>query len=182
MATWDLLSTATVAGGSTSTISFTSINQNYKDLCIMALLKDDLTASHGQSGMQIAPKTAAGGAMTLGKGYMYMGWNDTTPRSHQYAAGHTIIDSYIPNNASSYTGVGPQYMYFYDYSSTTVAKNMYLFNGIIGENAQNANNTWQIHRSVINDASNNPVGRIDIISQSGNFLAGCVASLYGIEG
>lgn len=178
---WDLLSTATVSGGSTQTISFTSINQTYKDLCIVALLKDDLTASHGQSGMLITPKTAAGGGMTLGWGYMAMNWNSTTPYSYQYASS-TQISSYIPNNATSYTGVGPQYMYFYDYSSTTVAKNMYLFNGIIGENAQNANNTWQMHRSLINDSSNNPLGQIDIASQSGNFLAGCVASLYGIEG
>tara|TARA_B110000444_G_scaffold101480_1_gene95885 strand:- start:68 stop:616 length:549 start_codon:yes stop_codon:yes gene_type:complete len=182
MATWDLLSTATVAGSSTQTISFTSINQNYKDLCIMALVKDNLTASHGQSGMQIAPKTAAGGAMALGMGYMSMGWNQTTPTSYQYGSGQTQISTYIANNASGYNGVSPQYMYFYDYSSTTVAKNMYLFNGIIGENAQNANNTFQMWRSLINDASNNPVGRIDITSQSGYFLAGCVASLYGIEG
>lgn len=182
MATWDLLGTSTVAGSSTQTISFTSINQNYKDLCIVALLKDNLTASHGQSGMQIAPKTAAGGAMTLGMGYMYMGYNSTTPTSYQYGSGQTQISTYIANNATGYTGVAPQYMYFYDYSSTTVAKNMLLSNGIIGGSAQSANNTFQLWRSLINDASNNPVGRIDITSQSGYFLAGCVASLYGIEG
>ena len=181
MAVWNLLSTATVSGSSTQTISFTSISQSYKDLCIMALLKDDLTASSGQSGLQVTPKTAAGGAMTLGWGYTGMLYGSTTPYSYQYGSGVSQISTYIPNNASSYNGVGPQYMYFYDYSSTTVAKNMYLFNGIIGENAQNYNNTWQMHRALINDSSNNPVGRIDITSQSGNFLAGCVASLYGIS-
>ncbi len=178
---WDLLATATVSGTSTKTISFTSINQSYKDLCMVGMLKDNYTSSSNFSTVTYYFKTAAGGAMSIGGGRMIMGYGSTTPSSDQYGGAGSITTS-VPGNHSSNTAVGPQYMYVYDYSSTTVAKNMYLFNGIIGSSTYDSANTWQMLRWMFNDASNNPVGRIDITTAELYFLPGCVMSLYGIEG
>jgi hypothetical protein len=180
---WDLLATATVSGTSTKTISFTSINQGYKDLCLVGMLRDNYTNSSNFSNVTYYMKTAAGGAMSISGGRMQMAYNSTTPESNQYGGAGTI-GGVIPGNPSgdSASGCGPQYMYVYDYSSTTVAKNMYIFSGIIATSTYNAANTWRMQRWIFNDGSNNPVGQIDITTAELYFLPDCVMSLYGIEG
>ncbi len=178
MPTYNHLATTTVSGSSTATISFTSISQSYKDLALWGMLKDDGTSSAGQSGLILYFKDSAGNSLSMAGGLISQLYNSVV-YSYQYPS-RTDIPSYMPNNTTSYTGVGPQYGYIYDYSSTTVAKNVMWMNGITGQDAQNANNTWQGWRMCLNDSGNDPVSQIDISSQSHNFLPGATMSLYGI--
>ena len=179
MPTYDLLSDGTVVGGSTTVISFTSISQSYTDLALFGTLKDDGTSASGQSGLELAFKDSGGNLLSLGGGLMGMSYGSTTPYSYQYGT-RTNIPAYFPNNATSYTGVGPQYAYIYDYSSTTVAKNVMWLNGITGQDAQNNNNTYQNWRVCVNDSDDDPISQIDITSPYNNFLPGATMSLYGI--
>ena len=178
MPTWNHLATTTVSGSSTTSISFTSISQSYKDLALFGTLKDDGTGSSGQSGLLIYFKDSGGNSMDMAGGLIAQSWASTV-YSYQYSS-RNDIPSYMPNNTTSYTGVGPQYAYIYDYSSTTVAKNVMWMNGITGQDAQNNNNTWQAWRMCVNDSGNDPVSEVTINSQSYNYVPGATMSLYGI--
>ncbi len=179
MATWNLLGTATVSGTSTTAITFSSIDQSYKDLCIIGSLTD-VTGSSGYAPITWLMKTAAGGAMSLGGGYMEMSYNSLTPSSTQFASASSTI-SYI-NSADSTSGNSPIYFYCYDYSSTTVAKNFYLFHGTTGRSPYLAASSFRMHKWLFNDGSNSPLGTIDVRTSQANLQAGSTLSLYGIEG
>tara|TARA_R100001530_G_C4314087_1_gene153860 strand:+ start:1075 stop:1620 length:546 start_codon:yes stop_codon:yes gene_type:complete len=179
MPTYNLLADITVSGGSTTVISFTSIDQSYTDLALFGTLKDDGTSAAGQSGLEMSFKDSGGNLMSMAGGYIARDYGSTTPYSYQYSS-RTDIPSYMPNNTTSYTGVGPQYAYIYDYSSTTVAKNILWLNGITGQHAQVDNLVFQAWRMCVNDSDDDPISQIDITSQSNNFLPGATMSLYGI--
>ena len=179
MPTWNLLSDTTVSGSSTTTISFTSISQSYTDLALFGTLKDDGTVWDGQSDLKIYFKDSGGNLLSMAGGQIYY-THGSTPNSYQYNSG-TVMWGFMPNSATSYTGVGPQYLYVYDYSSTTVAKNAMWLNGITGQDAQNDNNTWQAWRMCMNDSDDDPISQIDITTDlTNNFVAGATMSLYGI--
>lgn len=178
MATYTHLATTTVSGTSTPSITFAGISQSYKDLALWGMLKDDGTSSGGQSGFQIYFKDSGGNSMDMAGGLIAQSYSSTV-YSYQYSS-RNYIPSYIPNNTTSYTGVGPQYAYIYDYSSTTVAKNVMWMNGITGQDAQNANNTWQAWRMCVNDSGNDAISEVTINSQSHNYVPGATMSLYGI--
>jgi hypothetical protein len=98
-------------------------------------------------------------------------------------AGQSGLQVYFKDsggNSMDMAGGGPQYAYIYDYSSTTVAKNVMWLNGITGNDAQNANNTFQAWRMCVNDSGNDPISEITITSQSNYFVPGATMSLYGI--
>jgi hypothetical protein len=178
MSTWTHLTTTTVSGTSTASIAFAGISQSYKDLSLWGMLTDSGTGTAGQSGLQVYFKDSGGNSMDMAGGLIARAYNSTISSS-QYAS-RTDIPSYMPNNTTGYTGVGPQYAYIYDYSSTTVAKNVMWLNGITGNDAQNANNTFQAWRMCVNDSGNDPISEITITSQSNYFVPGATMSLYGI--
>ena len=178
MPTYTHLATTTVSGTSTTSITFAGISQSYTDLALWGMLKDDGTSSSGQSGLILYFKDSGGTSLSMAGGLIAQSYSSTV-YSYQYSS-RTDIPSYMPNNATGYTGVGPQYGYIYDYSSTTVAKNVMWMNGITGNDAQNANNTWQAWRMCVNDSSNNAISEVTISSQSHNYVPGATMSLYGI--
>jgi len=178
MATYNHLATTTVSGTSTSSITFTGISQSYKDLALWGMLKDDGTSSSGQSGLILYFKDSGSNSLDMAGGYIAQLYGSLV-YSYQYAS-RTDIPTYMPNSTTGYTGVGPQYGYIYDYSSTTVAKNILWMNGITGQDAQNSNNIWQGWRMCVNDSGNDPISEITISSQSHNYVPGATMSLYGI--
>ena len=181
MATWTKISETVVSGTSTQSIILSSIPTTYKDLCIIALLKDNDTASGGQSGLEWEFHNSIAGQMNGAPGYIAMLWGNSSPYNYLYSS-RLNIPTYMPNNASGYTGIGPQWCMIYDYASTTVAKNVWLFNGITGNDAYNNNNSFQAWRGPWNNSGNNAIDYIVIKSQSVQFLPNVTVSLYGING
>ena len=171
-----------VSGSSTQTVYLSSIPQTYKDLCVIALVKTTNTGSAGQSGLDIEFQNSIAGALSGAPGQIGMQYGSSTPYTYLYSS-RAGIPTYTANNTSSYTGVGPQWLMIYDYSSTTVAKNVWLFNGITGQHTQNDNNTFQAWRSPFNNGSNSPIDVVVFKNQSGNyFLPNTSFSVYGING
>lgn len=180
METYSLISSQTVAGSSTTTVTFDNIPQVYDDLVLRYSGKANVSA--WDAALTIRPnnnsngvyrwQTLKGGTATAtatGDDYMWFLYTPTTGLTAASLTGTDPTDTFA---------VGE--IYFFDYASTNKVKNF------LGQSASEGNTitSGTVYRSAFH-------GMVEIydaitsmtVSYSGNNLvANSVFSLYGIKG
>tara|TARA_Y100000401_G_scaffold117343_1_gene125729 strand:+ start:2380 stop:2937 length:558 start_codon:yes stop_codon:yes gene_type:complete len=183
MPTWNKISETTVSGSSTTSIDLTSIPQTYTDLAVALVAKSDGDTSYAEVDCHIEFYNGST-AFSLGGGFLGIDYS-LAPNSQQYASRTDVPDKITDSGASGTpnTGTGAYWLYIHDYSSTTLAKNAFIFTGKTTSVASNANHAglkwWRI---CLNTSSNHAIDRIKFgaLGNSDNFIAGSFVSIYGI--
>lgn len=172
MATYNLIQTATVGAGGSSSITFNSIPQNYTDLKLVFSLRSSVS----NSDVDIVRIAVNGDSTSFI--FRNLAYEATTTRSYTQAAYTPIVNfmGYIDGNLTTSSVFGNGECYFTNYSSTTINKT--ISHDTIQENV--GTNGW-IWLGTSLYQSNTAISSLTLSLQSNTFVQHSSASLYGIK-
>ena len=171
MPTYQLIS-SNVLSSSTTTVTFSSIPATYTDLVLKMSLRTDVAGSGGEGILRINNDTNAIYSSTSLQGN---GNNNTGASARTSGTTNTFFFEYVSGTGTTANSFGSSEVYIPSY---TAAQNKQISTNSVQEtNARVA----YIQDFAILYRDSTTISRLDLISNSGNWVSGSSFYLYGIS-
>lgn len=177
-----LLGEETVTGSSTSTISFTSIDQNYDDLMVIGSMASDTTTGFGATNLYIKPNSESSSMCMAASSRVQ--YSPTNTNMTRLLDPYWIFEEMLATAKDSDMSFSPLYIYLPSYASSTIKLNGTVRGGVLAGTPGGASSglfTYSFEQvgAIVYDRTN-AITQLDIYPSHGSIKAGSKLSLYGI--